>query len=393
VATLAQKALLPAMVLTGVGVALAAAVLALGVRRVVKTREDLRPRLAWLRHPETWACLLFSAVLVRHMSIWPIIGWDGRSIWLYRAKQLAYNGFLTIADAVNPENFFSHMEYPLLFPSWLAHFATAGPVREREIAVGTMLLQLALLACLWWLARRRLGRWVGAAFVGAVLVVTGGIVERGYADGLLTQFLLILMFALDDPALERYGWLAALGAALTKREGLMYAGACAALFVVFHPRFRAKRWLPRLAPALVFLIPVAHVLWTKAIGIKDTHAGAKLPATAALVFERLGIIWNGIASLARGSNPLAHGFAALGAYAVLEYVGRRSWQARIMVATAVAVVVFAYLAMLVTPYDLAWQVNTAMERLLLHAVFAVMAAVLVALTARESALPAQNVKS
>jgi hypothetical protein len=380
-ATLAQLPL-PWTVLTVVGAVLGTAVLALEVRRAITTR-DARERLAWLKRPETWGLALFSAVLVRHMAIWPIIGWDGRSIWLYRAKQVAHNGYLTAADAANPLNFFSHMEYPLLFPTWLAHFATMGPLREREIAVGALLLHLGLCACLWFMSRRRLGRWVGAAFTTAAFVVTAGSVERGYADGFVTLFLLIMAFCLDDGELEPFGWLAGLGAALTKREGMIFAVLAGALFMLLHPRFRARPWLRRFLPGLVFLPAFAQVLWARAAGIRDSHAGAKLPATLDLMGDRLHIIISGIASIARQSNPIAHFLAALAAYLVLEHLGRRSWLSRMLAGTAGAVVLFSVMAMMITPYDVAWQVSTAMERVLLHGVFALLAAVLVALTTRE----------
>jgi hypothetical protein len=378
VATIVQRPL-PWTALTVTGLVLGLGALLLAFWRAAP-REELRRRLAWLRCPESWAMVGFSALLVRHMVIWPIIGWDGRSIWLYRAKQVAYNGYLTIADAVNPANFFSHMEYPLLYPTWLAHFASSGPVREKELAVAAMALQLLLISTVWWLSRERLGRWVGAAFTGAVFILTASMSERGYADGFLTLFLLVMLFALEREELEPFGWLAAVGAALTKGEGLVFAGLAGGFFLLAHPRFRAKRFLPRFLPALPVALGAVPVLWARLIGIKNQYTGAKLPPTFELCIERLLKIWNGTAKVARESNAVSYLLAALGMYAVLEYLGRRSPLSRVMVATALGIVLFSFAVMMVTPYDVAGQVDTAMGRLLHHAVIALAAAVLVALT-------------
>jgi hypothetical protein len=375
--TLLQKPL-PWKVLTWAGLALLPVALAVSfLGRDLKA--ELRARIGWARHPETWIVMAFGALLIRHMDLWPIIGWDGRSIWLYRAKQVLYNGYLTVADAVNLDNFFSHMEYPLLFPTWMATFASSGPFREREIAIGIMLLQLLLTAAVWWLARRRLGRLAGSAFTGAVLLVCGSMTERGFADGILTTFLVAMAFLLDSDELEPFGWVAALGAALTKSEGLIFALMAAGLFLLCHPRYRAKRWLPRLAPLLLLPVAAAPALWAKAIAIKSQYADAKLPQTWDIFCKRLDIIWSGLAKVARDSNPVAYLLAALAMFLVLEYLGRRSWLSRILVITSVGSAVFSVGVLMVTPYDLPGQVDTAMSRLLQHAVFLLAAAVLVAL--------------
>jgi hypothetical protein len=379
IATLVQKPL-PFTILAVAGTLLGAAVLVPCIRRLADVGHRRRA-LAWMRQLETWGMLLLGGVLVRHMSLWPIIGWDGRSIWLFRAKQIAHNGFVTTADAINPLNF--AMDYPLLLPTWLAHFGAVGPMREREVGVGGVLLHLGLVACLWAVSRQRLGRFVGAAFTAAVFVVTTGTIERGYADGLVTLFLLNMMFCLDSDDQEPYGWLAALGACLTKREGLVFAVMASGLFLLAHPRFRARRLWRRLLPTLALLPALAYLLWTKAVGIREGYSGAKIPVTFQMACDRLGTIWFGVAAIARESKPIATGFAALASYLALEAVGRRSWLTRVMVGTAVGIVLFSYFVMLTTPYDLSWQVSTAMERLLSHAVLVLLGAVLVALTTLE----------
>jgi hypothetical protein len=377
-ATLLQKPL-PWGALSVVGAILAALAIAFEVRRAVRT-GTLRSRFGWLRRPEWWGIAVLTAIMIRHASIWPIIGWDGRSIWLYRAKQVAYNGYLTIADAINPLNFFSHMEYPLLFPTWQAHFATATAFREKEAAIGAMLLEVGLFAYLWWISRRRLGRWVGAAFMGAVWVVTMAGAERGYADCFVTLFLLSAMFSLEHEDTEPFGWLAVVGASLTKSEGLFFSGFAAGLYLLLHPRFRARPLLSRFAPAALLLIGALPPLWARLIGIRNQYADAQAPLSFSVALDRLGIIYSGVAKLIRESTPLAHLAGGLAVYLLLEKFGRRSPQARVMVGTATGVVVFSVLVLMVTPYDLHLQVSTAMERLLLHAVQALLAAILVVLT-------------
>jgi hypothetical protein len=386
-ATLVQKPL-PWQVLTWVGVALLPLAMVVTFRGKAVAIE-LRRRFDWVRQPETWGMIVLSAMLVRHMDLWPIIGWDGRSIWLYRAKQVVWNGYLTVADAVNPENFFSHMEYPLLYPTWLAHFASSGPVREREIAVGIMLLQVLLISCVWWLSRRRLGRLTGAAFTGAVYVICAGMSERGFADGFVMMFTLSMIFLLESEELEPFGWVAALGAALTKAEGLVFAGLAGAAFILLHPRFRAKPWRVRFLPILLLPLAATPALWAKAIAIRNQYADAKLPTTFKLVIDRMDIIWSGVAKLGRESSVVASLPAMLAVYLVLMYLGRRDPLARIFLLTTLGIVGFSVAVMMVTPYDVAGQVDTALGRLLLHSAFTGVAAVLVALTSpREPARPA-----
>jgi hypothetical protein len=377
-ATLVQKPL-PGTALMVLGLVLGAAALVLSFRG--RARAELRQRLAWVRQPESWAGVAFAALLIRHMDVWPIIGWDGRSIWLYRAKQVIYDGYLTVADAINPENFFSHMEYPLLYPTWLAQFAWPGPLRERELALAGMALQLLLISTVWWLSRRRLGRWPGSAFAGAVFVATAAMSERGFADGFITMFLLAMLFLLDSEELEPLGWLAGLGAALTKGEGLVFALMAAGLFVLFHPRFRARRWRPRLLPPLVLLVGAIPPLWAKFIHIRNQYDGAKLPPTLALKLDRLVIIWNGMAKLARELNLVAYAPAALGVFVALELLRRRNWTARVMAGVGIGIALFSVTVMMVTPYDVASQVDTALGRLLVHTTLVLSAAGLVALTA------------
>jgi hypothetical protein len=184
--------------------------------------------------------------------------------------------------------------------------------------------------------------------------------------------------------------MAALAAALTKREGLLFAAAAAALFVAFHPRFRAKRWLPRLASPLILAPAAAHALWTRAVGIKDTHAGATLPAGWRDLSVRLRAVGTGIMGFERTEVPLALGTAALLTYVLLELIGYRSWLARILAGTGLAVIAFSVLAMLISPYDVAWQVSTALDRMLGHAALCFFAAVIAALAQPQSSLASEH---
>jgi hypothetical protein len=373
--TVAQRPL-PWRALQGVGLVLALAAAALLVGRSA-WRKSLD--LAWLRRGEVWAAMAFSALATWHVSAWPVVGRDGRSIWLYHARQIAHDGFLRAADAVNMENFFSHMEYPLLFPAWLTQFTFQG-LQERQMIMGAPALFVGLFACLWVIARRALGRWTGAALAGAVFFGTVASVGRGFAEAYLSIFLLLMIFCLDREDLEPLGWLAALAAALTKREGLVFAAAGLVLFVIFHPRFRRKRWFWRPAPLLALVPGIAHAWWTRAIGIKDTHAGAK--TTWRLLEPRVRPLLNGIMGLERASPIIALGTAALFTYVLLEIVGHRSWLARMLAGTGFAVVGFSALATLMSPYDVNYMVSTALERLLAHGALCFLAAVVVALARR-----------
>src|SRR5690606_37357055 len=123
-------------------------------RAAWRARASARGLLRWLRAPEH---ALFAALLgglVARALLLPIAGWDGRSIWLFQAQRLFLHGFVPVDELRAPETLWSHPDYPLLLPGWMASFSALAPAfDERAAALAIAILLGACLALLFALAR------------------------------------------------------------------------------------------------------------------------------------------------------------------------------------------------------------------------------------------------
>ena len=83
-----------------------------------------------IRHAATTFLLVATGALFAADG-WPGYGWDGLSIWLVRAKVLAWSAELPAAFFREPQLVQGHWDYPLLLPALLAWFARfAGRLLE-----------------------------------------------------------------------------------------------------------------------------------------------------------------------------------------------------------------------------------------------------------------------
>jgi hypothetical protein len=335
---------------------------------------------AWLRSSHGWALGAFALLVGARLAAAPIALWDVRSIWLFHARRIWQHGAFLERDALSPAAVFSHPDHPLFFPSWLAFSsALADSFDERLAGLGIAALWAALLALSWSVARRPIGSWPALALTLALAVSVDRIVVGGYADGPLCFLLLIAFLALVEGQLA-VALVAAACASLTKLEGLPLAVSVLAtawiLGAAKKPRAR-QLWLVigAFAPAL------GHLVWTRAIGL-----GEDVGQSIAELLPRLRDAWLEAPALfdAEGYTGvravLRPGLLALLAAPILLAVSP-SAAARRRGGAAFLLALFSALLSLVTIAlrrdDIAWLVQTALDRLLVHsAAFALLACLL-----------------
>jgi hypothetical protein len=355
------------------------------VRRVVRHGALMRWRPTVLALPrwESTILVIVGVLFLLEMTRAPVAAWDGRSIWLFRTKQIAVNGFCSKSDLSWPTYQFAHGEYPLLFPAFLAMFSgLAGRYDERMAALGIPVLLFGLLACVWHVSRRALGRWPGAMFAAAVLfvVVADGTAAGAYADPYVTLLALVFFLGLviDD---QPIAWTAAIGLTLSKREGFVYAVLIAIAYLVSHPRVRRLPLRRRALPLVVFLPAVLHALWAKHSGATDPYDAPT--SGAAALWGRVPVLLGRLPAVADARTILWSGCAGALLVAILFLRRVRGWDGLAALALALVFTFFALTAMVTSPHDLVWHIATALGRLLGHpAVFAALAPLLLLETAR-----------
>jgi hypothetical protein len=359
-------------VLASAGLAGTLAISIAGIVRLVRkgnfktrARDLARAALPVLRRPEVMLGLAFLVFATYIVDRSPIIQWDARSIWFFRAKQLFFSGRLLPEDAKTYP--WAHPGYPLLYPAALAFFSSFGGWEERRAAVAVTVLFATLSSLVFMLARRTLGRWPGAVFASIPVLYLFAPVVGGYADGYVTLCLLIAVFGFCNDDTEGFGWLGAFSAATIKREGFILAlVVCAVHTVIGHPS-RRRRWSRRAIAFVGFVPPVLHGLWVKHLGVADAYAGAKLPEQSHEIWNRFSTIWDAIRAQGWTRTPAKIGFVGL----LLSLVFAGNWR-RISGGIAaslagIAALAFTFAVFIVTPFDLNWHISTALERLLSHA--------------------------
>lgn len=304
---------------------------------------------------ETLLLCALGAFAVRTLFV-PVSGWDGRSIWLFHARQVALAEAPGTAISSFPE---LHPTYPLLLPAHLAFFGTSDSFNERAAAASLAVLFACCVALCWKSSQPLLGRATAALFaLAAVLVTTDGCAEA-YADGFLALLLAAQFLGSLRPGTAALPLLAAAAAGLLKREGLPLA-------LLIQLASRGRRGL---ASCLVALVPGAlHVAWASWHGLANDFSRLHAPTSVVELGERLYWILRIGTRKVLLSEALMLGFvAALLALAALatRRVPWRSLTGRSMLAAAAALA-FAVLTFLVTSRPLVWHLDTAFGRLLLH---------------------------
>ncbi len=373
----------PRGTLAGVGLA---ALAWAAIRAVLARRHVAAIGVAVRRHWEFALLAVLLVLIFARTAAFPVTGWDGRSIWLFNAHRVFGHGMMLKADATLGEALWSHPDYPLLFPAWMATFASLGTTfNERMASLGIPMLLAAALLPAWQLGRAALGRFAGTlmavSFALAVDRTTGG----AYADGYLMLFLVAEFLALGARETEVTGWVAGAAAALTKPEGTVLAAIVAVCVVSLTPAWQGRRWRRRAIPLLWLLPAVAHRLWMSSVGVDSIVKGQALGAVVQGFLPRLQDALRLAPSVLEGAGYThVRGLLWDGVLAVLMTLMVRVSRSRpfgplvrAALAAAALQVAFAFLAIAALPEGVPFFTVTALDRLLIHpATLLVLAALL-----------------
>jgi hypothetical protein len=376
----------------------AALVAALALAIVVKRRGTL---LDWGPGPATpWyltGLLLLAAALAVTMFLVTYLNkphgeWDAWSIWNMRAR-FFYRAGEFWQDAFSTQIIWTHPDYPLLLPGIVAMCWTLAR-QESTNAPAVVALLFTFGAAGVLISTLGVLRGKTQSFVaGILLLCTASFIQIGsnqYADVPLSFYILatLALLCLQDryPDDFRFTILAGLTAgfaAWTKNEGLQFVLALVIARVVAIMRYGNRAALVpgllRLAAGL--LPPLAAVAFFK---LRYAPANDLIATGASQVGAHLidvgrwmTVIEGFVKSLIRMHSPA---FPAFGSFLipVVLVLGLYWYLLRFKVddeqRTSLATVVLALGLMLagdfaiyiLFPLDVAWQVNTSLERLLLQ---------------------------
>ena len=323
------------------------------------------------------ACLVSIIVGTRTWAAEPFGGWDGWAIWGLHARLMFFGGDTWTGFLHSPQIGWTHPDYPLLLPAAVARawslLAQAAPEVPAMISmffgIGTVGLLFA--------AVTKLRGWAAALIGGLVLLGTPFFVTFSlsqYADVPLGYFILatFVMMALSERNPESRGMPALAGvvagmAAWTKNEGWLFVLVAGLVWCVGRSRRESFRSCTSFCCGLaVALLPVLYL--KIAIAPPNDLVGRPM--------ERLGYLFDG----ARHRLILAafwrHG-AQFGEWRFAPYLAlllplfsgrwrrltRAEWSVGAMI---LLMLVGYYVAYLMTPRDLSWQLTNSIDRLLLQ---------------------------
>jgi hypothetical protein len=313
-------------------------------------------------------------------NVWeanPQGNWDAWSIWNLRARFLAAAGTLP-QRAWSPALSWTHPEYPLLLPAFVARcWAYAGSITDAAPVATSYMFFLGLIATLTggiavWRSRT-LGLLCGLALLGSPHFLRE--VPTQYADvPLACYFAAAIMFALIDR--PQLAGLFAGFAAWTKDEGLLFLVVFIAAIAILS---RAQLWrtaagaIPGAALAVFFKLALAP------------HISAYLGAGASIHLSRLGQV---LGAMAREVGAMTSGWyhPILPVIALALGLGIEYRKDLLFTGGICAAVLAGYVAILVgSPYDLTWQLQTSLSRLMVQVWPAILLFAFAALRAPESA--------
>ncbi|MGD0134471.1 MAG: hypothetical protein ABSE57_20675, partial [Bryobacteraceae bacterium] len=355
-------------------------------------------RWTWLLALAFGVALLMSGIrLVQMAAALPVGEWDAWALWNLRAKFLAGpSGAWRYALSPLLKN--SHPDYPLLLPAFVARVWKAGGTMDAIVPIITALLFFAALIALLVSVIALLRGVASALLAGLVILSTTSLLTWApsqYADIPLAFYylaaiaLLFLEASQTEGVSHREGASQAEGerwtllwaglctgsAAWTKNEGIAFLASIAVVFLAFTfwqrrstaALFRSRWLLAGAVPGILltlwlkfFLAPAVDPLVTQgASGLARLADPSRYAQVANGFFSNLLNLGSGV------SHPLI--LLAILAILVRWKIEER-YQQPSLIATAVLLLVFlSYcLVYLITPYGLAWQVQSSFDRLLLQ---------------------------
>lgn len=361
------------MLVLWTGVVFAAAALAIAWRRRL-LRKPLPPKV------ETYIFIGLLLLFLVRMVEFPVTLWDGRSVWLFAAKKLYFNGMMTKFDLTHSAFQFSNPSYPLLMPAWLGHFTSwngTGLYNERMATLGYPVFFAALLS-LWWVAlRQTLGRWLGAATTLALFFMFENMTSGGYTDQLVALAIGFALYSFRKQDTAFIGWLALIAASLMKAEGLVF-GLLTALFYIFFQKPKSTSRLASVLPLLCFLPAFIHRLWTRSVGVKDIFQDSN--HSLGDMFSRVGELFGLLPTLFEVEGYTATRFVSRAGFvafvlgcAVLLWLIKQNrnslnYTHRLgSISLGLCIVSFAVCCLVVAavPFDVNWFFGVTVDRLLL----------------------------
>lgn len=369
------------------GIALAAA-LALGI--LVRRRGTL---LEWAPSPPTpwyltgaFGLALASAAImfICYALTKPHGEWDAWSIWNLRARFLFRAGELW-RDAFSTQIAWSHPDYPLMVPGIVAMCWTLARAESTLAPAAVAFLFTfgvagVLVATLGILRGKTQAFIAGTLMLGSVSVIVNG--ANQYADIPMSFYILatlgLLCLQERYPEDLRFSILAGLTAgfaAWTKNEGLLFLVAviAARAWAIFRYGNRAALTRQLLRLAIGFLGPLALITFFKLrfappndLLSKQQH---QIVAHLADISRWLYAIEAYIRAPFRIGNFLIPIILVLALYwYLLRFkVEQRDRPALATILVALGLTLVGEFAIYVAlPGDVAWQINTSLERLLQH---------------------------
>ncbi|HEY0674400.1 MAG TPA: hypothetical protein VGD27_19145 [Longimicrobiales bacterium] len=323
--------------------------------------------------------------------------WDGWAIWTLRARILFFENGLPPDAFLKPGPYeFAHPEYPLALPLldwWMFRHAGASLPALASFAGSLWIVALALLV--WTHLKARVAPMIASlAVLGLVLFrpITEYAVG-GTADVIIAVAMLGVVIELTSAeeasaaASVRAGCFLAL-AVLSKNEGFALAIIAVFSAAVIQPLggFRAR-------VIAAFAIPVAMggawYLVTRTWGLDVEQVGG-LPPVASLP-ERVMTITGAFSRLASyRSWPPIFLLALLGAFSAARSSNRTDRFGWVLVVSYLLVLAGVYLS---TSQDLVWLLRTSLERVVSHAVPALLVLSVCAIFPAHPAAGAANSRS
>ena len=347
-------------------------------------------RWTWLLALAFGVVLVISWIrLVQMATALPVGEWDAWALWNLRAKFLAAPGGAW-RYALSPLLSNTHPDYPLLLPAFVARAWKAGGGVNMVAPVVTALVFFAALIALLVSTVALLRGAASALLAGLVILSTTSLLlwaPSQYADIPLAFFYLgaiALMFLEASPtvSLSDGGRRALLWAGLctglaawTKNEGIAFLVCILAVFLAF------TLWRQRDATAIIragwLLAGVAPgvflTLWLKLslapavdpLVTQGLSGVARLQDVSRYVEVAKGFFTNLLNLGSGAAHPLIL-LAILGI--LLRWQVEERYRLPVLIATAGLVLVFlSYCAVfIITPYALAWQVQSSFDRLILQ---------------------------
>ena len=230
------------------------------------------PRLSVLA--ALFTLLLATAVVKPLLEVhWlPLLGWDSRIIWGYKAKVILEEGTVRVPAFEDPYRVHLQPGYPVLIPIVQAYCGGFGATRDdRDFKVPIALANLAAIVLFAGALRRRtvsmaaciggacllgyLPAWASALEVSLPEVVSG-------AFNLAAAILLVRWFSEGDSVMASWTILFAALSGLCKGEGVVFLSACLGLMLICAIRMgRARSRLSTAATLATALALVGLASW------------------------------------------------------------------------------------------------------------------------------------